>query len=63
MNAKPRQLEFILVERDGLLESHRLAMANALRVLKRFRMEGPAHYRDDAVYVCRQLANELKVAA
>lgn len=63
MNAKPKQLEFILVERDGLLESHRLAMAAALRVLKRCREEGSTHLRNDAVYAYRLLRKELGVAA
>lgn len=63
MNAKPKQLEFILVERDYSLESHRLAMMEALRILKACRAEGPPHRRDRATYVCRLLENELRIAA
>lgn len=63
MNAKPKQLEFILVERDGLLESHRLAMAAALSVLKRCRAEGSTHLRNDAVYAYRLLRKQLEIAA
>lgn len=63
MNAKPKQLEFILVEREPFLASHRLAMREALRVLRACRAEGPPHRRDRATYVCRLLENELRIAA
>lgn len=63
MNAKPQQLEFLLRERDYSLESHRLAMQEALRILKACRADGPPHRRDKATYVCRLLENELRIAA
>lgn len=63
MNTHPKQLEFILVERDPSLESARLAMAAALRVLKRCRAEGSTHLRNDAVYAYRLIRRELGVAA
>jgi hypothetical protein len=62
MNAKPQQLEFILVERSTSLESARLVMAEALRILKACRSEGPPHRRDKATYVCRLLDKELRAA-
>jgi len=63
MNAKPKQLEFLLRERDYSLASHRLVMTEALRFLKACRSEGPPHRRDKAAYVCRMLENELRIAA
>jgi hypothetical protein len=63
MNAHPKQMEFILVEREPLLPSHRLAMQEALAILKACRAEGPPHRRDKATYVCRMLENELRCSA
>lgn len=63
MNTHPKQLEFILVERDPSIESFRIAAMEALRLLKPCRAEGPPHRRDKATYVCRLLSNVLGVAA
>lgn len=63
MTSHPKQLEFLLRERDYSLESHRLAMMEALRILKACRADGPPHRRDKATYVCRMLENELGCSA
>jgi hypothetical protein len=63
MTSQPKQLEFILVEREYSLASHRLAMQEALRLLKPCRADGPPHRRDKATYVCRLLENELRCSS